>query len=951
MAEESLGQARIDVVVASDTYTADLNKMAAATSKFTGEAQKEYDALSKREQARVDRMRNQINTVGLAYNEQLKYNIALKTSGAIQQQLNKDLEVANRRLEENVRKTNQYGLTAKQTAAAMRGVPAQLTDIAVSLQGGQAPLTVLLQQGGQLKDMFGGVVPAVRALGGALLGLVNPYTVAAAAGAGLLVAWYQGSQEARAYSAALIMTGNAATQTVDSLASLAQELDNIQGVTEGKAAAVITQVVATGRIASENVEQVTRAALAMQDATGTAIEDTIAQFVELEKDPVKALLKLNETQRFLTQATLDQVKAFVEQGKEAEAASLAVSTYADTVIGRTNNVRDELGLLQREWRRITWFAKEAWDAMLNIGREDTLEEKIEEQKRLVQGLKVGRYGYQYELLSPAERQRQTKEAENELARLQRELKPVTVTMAGIYATVDPAVQKAREDFDKIRESNLTKQEKLEKEIAKIRQLGAKAGIAEAEVEKQVLAAREQARDKSKGRTGDGGLANAQMSRELQALKDQLSQEQAAIKNSRDMLQAEYAAKTISVEDYYARLKELSQQGTDAETQSLEAQIKVLQRRNATGRDSENVQRQQLTLETQLAKARADGANEQAVLDTQATAALQKRTNAIQAYAAALDNTTLAQRREMDAMVTRVKLGDREFEIQTKINGVYFKQADLLRELANQKKAGEIDEKTYEANVQAVEKATQDMVEVIKEGYAELAAAESDWVNGATAAFQNYLTEGQNVAKQTQDVFTNALGIVEDGFVDLALTGKLSIKTMLADILKEVVKFLMKQAIVNFISSFGGGGGNSGTLGDLFGNTGSFAGGGYTGPGGVFEPAGVVHKGEVVWSQTDVARAGGVAAVEAMRRGFKGYAGGGSPGLAPARAPASIGPEVNFTYAPTFQISGDTESNVPAATEDRKYLEEFARKNEAATKTLIQRSMAPGGDIYNYVRNR
>ncbi|MFP3345585.1 phage tail length tape measure family protein, partial [Halomonas sp. SIMBA_159] len=50
---------------------------------------------------------------------------------------------------------NKNGVSAKQMQAALRGVPAQFTDIAVSLQGGQNPLTVFLQQGGQLKDMFG----------------------------------------------------------------------------------------------------------------------------------------------------------------------------------------------------------------------------------------------------------------------------------------------------------------------------------------------------------------------------------------------------------------------------------------------------------------------------------------------------------------------------------------------------------------------------------------------------------------------------------------------------------------------------------------------------------------------------------------------------------------------------------------------------------------------------
>ena len=76
-------------------------------------------------------------------------------------------------------------MSAKATANALRGVPAQFTDIATSLQGGQKPLTVFLQQGGQLKDMFGGIGPAVKALGGYVLGLINPFTLAAA-GAGAL---------------------------------------------------------------------------------------------------------------------------------------------------------------------------------------------------------------------------------------------------------------------------------------------------------------------------------------------------------------------------------------------------------------------------------------------------------------------------------------------------------------------------------------------------------------------------------------------------------------------------------------------------------------------------------------------------------------------------------------------------------------------------------------------
>ncbi|QWK80048.1 hypothetical protein [Ochrobactrum sp. BTU1] len=85
-----------------------------------------------------------------------------------------------------------------------------------------------------------------------------------------------------------------------------------------------------------------------------------------------------------------------------------------------------------------------------------------------------------------------------------------------------------------------------------------------------------------------------------------------------------------------------------------------------------------------------------------------------------------------------------------------------------------------------------------------------------------------------------------------------------------------------LSMFGGGGGvNLDPWSGLRG----FNDGGYTGPGGVKQPAGVVHKGEVVWSQNDVRKAGGIATVEAMRRGVRGYDVGGAPGFQSFRVPS------------------------------------------------------------------
>ncbi|HCM6938458.1 TPA: phage tail length tape measure family protein [Klebsiella aerogenes] len=96
---------------------------------------------------------------------------------------------------DDLRKTGQ---SAAQTAFAMRMIPAQMTDIVVGLSTGQSPFMVLMQQGGQLKDMFGGIIPAIKGVSTYVMGLVNPYTVAAGAVGLLTYAVYQNRLEIEA---------------------------------------------------------------------------------------------------------------------------------------------------------------------------------------------------------------------------------------------------------------------------------------------------------------------------------------------------------------------------------------------------------------------------------------------------------------------------------------------------------------------------------------------------------------------------------------------------------------------------------------------------------------------------------------------------------------------------------------------------------------------------------
>lgn len=267
------------------------------------------------------------------------------------------------------------GMSTRQLQSALRGVPAQFTDIAVSLQAGQAPLTVFLQQGGQLKDMFGGAGAAAKALSQYVVGLVNPFTVAAAAVGTLAVAYHQGSKELDAYVLAIQTSGNAAGVTTSQLVDYAKQID-AAGSTQAKAAEALSIFVSAGVSAEGQLRQFTQTAIEWEKYTGEGVDVVAKKFVALQKDPLAAAVKLNEGMNFLTASTYDQIASLEEQGRKTEAAALAMSELDAAMAQRSKTIQSNLGYIQRGWMWITGAAKEAWDAMLNIGRPQAIDEKL-----------------------------------------------------------------------------------------------------------------------------------------------------------------------------------------------------------------------------------------------------------------------------------------------------------------------------------------------------------------------------------------------------------------------------------------------------------------------------------------------------------------------------------------------------------------------------------------------
>lgn len=160
------------------------------------------------------------------------------------------------------------------------------------------------------------------------------------------------------------------------------------------------------------------------------------------------------------------------------------------------------------------------------------------------------------------------------------------------------------------------------------------------------------------------------------------------------------------------------------------------------------------------------------------------------------------------------------------------------------------------------------------------AKEKDWVSGVQSGFATYAREAGNAYEQSKRVAQTAFGGMADAMTGLAIKGKADFSSLATSVISDIIRMQMQAAISGLFSNVLGGvfGGISGGM--AADRAAVYASGGYTGPGGVYEPAGIVHKGEGVLSQRDMRALGGPAAFEQFRASLhRGYADGGVAGRA------------------------------------------------------------------------
>lgn len=488
---------------------------AAETARAEEAAQREAAAAKQRaagqQAAFLAGLREEVELQGKSHTEILRYRAAqMGVSGGAEQYI-QAIESANKA-------HGRGAISAAQHAAAMRMLPAQMTDIVTSMASGMPIWMVAIQQGGQIKDSFGGAGAALRAMTGA----ITP----AVAGVGLLagtvgvaaLAYYKGSAEADSYREAIVMSGNAAGTTVGRLTDMARAIAQVTG-TQGGAAAALAQMAGSGDIAAENLQHFAAVAMDLDRYVGVPVKNVVADLEKLAEAPLAASVKLNQQYHYLTEAVYSHIKALDEQGKKEEAGAAAQRAYINAFEARKNEIVANLGSIERGWNAVTNAAKKGWDSILGLGRQASTQQQLDETGAKIAKLreqlgKDDKAGFSETgggaavgvgaNVAQARRRAELDMLVQQQAALQESL---SLEQRGAEAKAESARKtEALAEWDKIVTANLSKQAKEAKEIDSIRQKGLAAGKDEAAIQKEIAA--------YKAKNADKGAANS-ASRELE----------------------------------------------------------------------------------------------------------------------------------------------------------------------------------------------------------------------------------------------------------------------------------------------------------------------------------------------------------------------------------------------------------------------------------------------------
>ncbi|KSH29095.1 phage tail tape-measure protein, partial [Pseudomonas aeruginosa] len=764
------------------------------------------------------------------------------------------------------------GISAGQYRQAMRQLPAQITDVVTSLASGMPLWMVAIQQGGQIKDSFGGVGATFQALGDqvksffgiasnasdglddiargadaaaasannaktAMVGLSGAGSAfiiigaaVAAAGVALALAYEKGSSEASELNKAIVLTGNYAGTTAGQLSAMAASLARANG-TQYEAVAVLSEITATGKFTVDQIEQVATTSIAMQEATGKAVSDTVAEFSKLADEPVKASQQLNEKYHYLTASVYEQIAALDQQGDSLGAAQLAMDAYSQAMDERASQIVENLGTLETAWKTVAGVAKGAWDEMLGVGRTETPEERLEQLTKgqafqpgraVASGAVFGPLGwfnelrkaYQRSSMSDDERGKQFTDA---LQEIQDEGEKAQKARLDRYLE-DEAIR-GQQSMDKLLESvrtNKEKRDKLNRELDRsIAAIQAANPNDERLRPENIAAARKAIDQKYKDPKTPKGPSTPLDQSSVTEAKNRLDQLQTDFRNAEQKLQAQQRAGLLSYADYVVQRGELISQNKDQVTAAYEGEIQALE---ALRDKSSTTAAQRISLDQKIAEARNNMVKAQKradadleVLQLNEQGRLKKQAQAVKAYSDALQQQQDALALQGQRAAAAVGMGAQQRRLFDQRGSLDDRLAQQRLDLASQYGDGSrgmsLDE--YNDKLKALEANHAAMTQQLQRNYADLQVAQGNWVNGATSAFADYIDSARDGAGQTYELFSNAFSGLEDAVVNFVMTGKASLDDFVRTMIGDVARMATRQLGASLLSGLGLGGGTDG----------------------------------------------------------------------------------------------------------------------------------------------
>ncbi len=735
------------------------------------------------------------------------------------------------------------GISVGQYKAAMRTLPAQFTDIATQLAGGQNPWLILLQQGGQVKDAFGGMIPMFRGLAGAItLPMVGVTSLAVATGA-LAYAWYQGDSTLSAFNKTLVLSGNQSGLTADRMLTLSRA-GQAAGLTFNQASESLAALVNAGVRGGEQFDAINQSVARFASASGVEVDKVAEAFGKLTTDPTSGLMAMARQFRNVTAEQIAYVAQLQRSGDEAGALQAANDAATKGFDEQTRRLKENMGTLET-WADKTGKAfKSMWDAILDIGRPESSADMLASAQKAFDEADKKWQWYQ--------------------GRSQRR---------GKTASFRANLQGAWDDRENAR-------------------LGLAAATLQSDMEKAgELAARDRA-EREASQLKYTGEAQKAYERQLTPLEKYTARQEELNKALKDgkILQADYNTLMASAKkDYESTQKkpsgvkvsagERQEDQAHAALLALETELRTLEKHAGANEKISQQRRDLWKAENQYAVLKEAATKRQLSGQEKSLLAHEKETLEYKRQLADLGDKVEHQKRlnELAQQAARFEQQQsaKQAAISAKARGLSDRQAQRESEAQRLRDV-------YGDNPQALAKATS----ALKNTWSAEEQLRGSWMAGLKSGWGEWAESAMDSFSQVKSAATQTVDGIAQNIAAMLTGSEQNWRSFTRSVLSMMTEILLKQAMVGIV----------GSIGSAIG----FAGGGFTGTGGKYEPAGIVHRGEFVFTKEATSRIG----VGNLYRLMRGYAEGGYVGGAGSPAQMRRAEGINFNQNNHVVIQND-----------------------------------------------